>query len=568
MNKQISITNEILLYSLIFLLAGFVRLNMLGKVPLTEIEANWAYQAWQVWKGNHGQMGSLVSYLSITEGLFSIFGSGNFTARLWPALAGSLLIWVPCLARNNIGRIPALVLAVGLAIDPALVSTSRIAGSPVPALVFLLLTVITFHNHKLAWSIGFLILGLFSGPNFWMGIIILGIVLVIISRLHYLDHSSYFRSRFQNMDPKKNKEGSPAGDFLVPVIISLTIGSFFFSEPVGLSAWAAAIPEFFQGWIKPSGVGMLKVLGVLVVSNPLIVIFGGLGFFTSWTKNDQIGRINSIWFVTGLILVLLYPGRHTADLIWPVIPLWISAARELVRLYNLYETKWFTRSLSGLVAVLFVLNWFTFTGMIFQGGNQRAVLLQMGLIAASLALVIVAMSIVASEWGWQAAKKGLAVGAAGVLVIYAIASMSQGAYLRAGDPRSLWIDGTGSGQMDLILETVSELSVAETGRWDSIEGAVFNGSSALLWTVRDMKNFQHYEIYSPDNLAPVIITREIDNYEVSEELYRGQDFILATRSNWGRVFPDNWISWIAFREGPLNNEHIIIWARKDLLSGN
>ena len=568
MKKQTRITNEIFLYGLIFFLSVFLRLTLLGRTPLMESEASWAYQAWQIWKGESNQVGSLVSYLSITEGLFSVFGSSNFIARFWPALAGSILISVPYLSRNNIGRIPALLMALGLAFDPALVSISRVAGSSMPALVFLLLAGLSFHYYKLVWALVFLVVGAFSGPDFWLGSIILGIVLVIISYLKYLDLSCYLQLRFQKFDSRINKTDPTVVDILIPILVFLVIGSFFFSQPVGLSAWAASLPEFFQGWIQPSGVGLLKILSALAVSNPLILVFGGLGFISARVKNDHIGKINTVWFVIALILVLVYPGRQTANLIWVVIPLWVSTARELVRLNNLYESKWFTSSLSGLTAVLFVLNWLTFTGMIFQGGTQRAFILQLGLIAASLALEVVAMSIVASEWGWPAAIKSLTVGAAGVLGIYAFSSMAQGAYLRAGDPRSLWTTGTGSGQMDLLFETVSEISITETGRWDSIEGVTFNSSSALLWTIRDLENFQHYETYNPDILAPVIITREIDNYAVPQDLYRGQDFVLATEPDWNNVFPDNWISYIAFREGPLRNKKIIIWVRNDVLSGN
>jgi len=568
MKKKTNLTNEIFLYSLILFLAVFVRLILLGRTPLTESEASWAYQAWQIWKGESISLGSLVSYLSITEGLFSIFGSSDFIARFWPALAGSLLIWVPYLSRNSIGRIPALVMALGLALDPALVSISRIAGSPVPALVFLLLAGLNFHHTRFSWSFVFLVLGAFSGPDFWFGAVVLGIVLVVISSLNYLDLSSYFRSRLQKLDLKINSSESSVFDFLIPIAFFIVVGSFFFTQPVGLGAWAAALPEYFQGWFQPSGVGIIKILGALAIFNPLILLFGILGFIIAWIKDDHIGKISTVWFVIALFLILIYPGRQTVNLIWVVIPLWISTARELVRLNNLYRSKWFTSSLSGLVAVLFILNWFTFTGMIFQGGNQRAFILQLGLITASLALVIVAMSIVASEWGWPAAIKSIAVGTAAVLGLYAIASMSHGAYLRAGDPRSLWTIGTGSGQMDLLMETVSEISITETGRWDSIEGAAFNNSPALLWTIRDMKNIQYFETYNPDILAPVIITREIDNYAVPEDLYRGQDFVLLTKPDWNKVFPDNWISYIAFREGPLQKEKIIIWVRNDILSGN
>ena len=179
MKNQTRISTEVFLYSLIFVLAAALRFILLGKVPLVESEASWAYQAWQIWKGELIRPGSLVSYLSISKGLFFIFGSSDFAARVLPAAAGSLVIWIPYIMRGQLGRIPSLVLAFGLAVDPGLVSVSRLAGGPMPALIFLLLAGAAFHKSNLKWSLVCFVLALFSGPGFWMGAAILGITLFL-----------------------------------------------------------------------------------------------------------------------------------------------------------------------------------------------------------------------------------------------------------------------------------------------------------------------------------------------------------------------------------------------------
>ncbi len=567
MKNQTKITTELFLYGLIFILAAALRLILLGRTPLVETEASWAYQAWQVWQGESVRPGSLVSYLSITEALFSIFGSGEITARVWPALAGSSVIWVSFIFRERLGRIPALVLAAGLAIDPALVSLSRFAGSPVPALVFTLLTVATFHHHKLKWSLVFLFLAAFSGPSFWMGIIILGVTLLLSSTLKILDARQYFLARFSDIQKDQNSPLSAAREFFLPVMVVVGIGSFFFSQFQGLSAWITALPEFLSGWISTSGVSSYKILAALVVSNPLIIIFGGLGFVSAWRDSDRIGKICTLWFGISLLLVLIYPGRQTADLIWVVVPLWVGAAKELVRIGQAVKSSWVTNTLAGMIAVLFVLNWLTFTGMITQQENQKAILLQWGLIAASIVLGLLVMTIVASEWGWPSAKKGLVVGLSGALGIYLLSALAQGAYLQAGDPHSLWTKGSGSGQIDLLLDTIAEVSVAETGRQDSIQGAVINGNSSLKWALRELKEFDFFEVYNPGIATPVLITNEIDNLQVPLAFYRGQDFVIATNPAGRAVFPEDWISWIAFRDGPIETEDIILWVRHDILSG-
>ncbi len=567
MNKDTRITTEYFLYGLIFLLAVILRFSLLGRNPLGEYEASWAYQAWQIWKGESIQFGSLVSYLSITEAFYFIFGSGEFTARIWPALAGSLVVWVPFFIRNRYGRVPALVLAVGLAIDPALVSVSRFAGSPIPALVFTLLAGVMFHHQRLKWSLILLSLGFLSGPNFWLGITMLGITLVLSGILRCLEPKKYFQARFS---ASKNQKKSPmpgARGYILPALVVLGIGSFFFSQPQGLSAWISGLPEFLWGWINPSGVSVLNILVSPVLSNPLIIVFGGLGYLFAWKENDQIGKLSSLWFGISLFLILLYPGRQAADLIWVVVPLWVSAARQMVRIFQSVKSTWVSYSLAGLIAILFVLDWLTFTGMNFQQGNPRAVLLQWGLIAASLALGILAMTIIASEWGWPTSRKGLALGVSGVLGIYLLSTMVHGAFLSAGDPRSLWTIGSGSGQVNLLLDTIAEVSVTETGRWDSIQGAVINGNSTLRWALREHRQIKFYEGYDPELITPILITNEKDNLPVPLTIYRGQDFVITSETAWKGIFPDNWISWIAFRDGPVENENIILWVQHGILSG-
>jgi hypothetical protein len=517
MKNQTKITTELFLYGLIFILAAALRLILLGRTPLVETEASWAYQAWQIWQGESIRPGSLISYLSITKALFSIFGSGDIIARVWPALAGSSVIWVSFIIRDRLGRIPALILAAGLAIDPALVSLSRFAGSPVPALVFTLLAVVTFHHHKFKWSLIFLFLGVFSGPAFWMGALVLGITLLLSSTLKILDAKQYFQTRILDIQKDRKSPLPGAWEFFLPALVVVGIGSFFFTQFQGLSAWITSFPEFLSGWISPSGVSSYKILAALIISNPLIIIFGGLGFISAWRNNDRIGKICALWFGVSLLLVLIYPGRQTADLIWVVVPLWTGAVKELVRIGQAVEFSWVTNTLSGMTAVLFVLK--------------------------------------------------LTVGLSGVLGIYLLSALAQGAYLQAGDPNSLWTKGSGSGQIDLLLDTIAEVSVAETGRQDSIQGAVINGNSSLKWALRDLEKFEFFEVYNPGIATPVLITREIDNLQVPLTIYRGQDFVIATNPTGSAIFPEDWISWIAFRDGPIETEDIILWVRHDILPG-
>jgi hypothetical protein len=568
MDKQSKFTREVFLYSLILMLAFALRLALLRRVPLVDSEASLAYQAWRVWQGDVLALGSQTAYLSITGGLFSIFGSGDFLARFWPALSGGLLVLVPFLARERVGKVPALVLAGGLALDPALVSVSRIAGGPMPALVFLFLALTAFDRKELPWALFLIFLAMFSGPAFWLGATILGITILICAWMRLIDPVSYIRERLELVSGKRQTDHYSPEDFLLPGLLILVVGSFFFTRIQGLGAWPGSLAEFLITWISPTSFKSLQVLLHLGVSSPLILIFGGLGFYTSWRLGERLGKISTVWFGISLLLLLLFPGRQAVDLIWLAIPLWIGTARELVRIYQLVEGSWPIWVLAGLIGVLLALNWLTVTGMVFQIGNQRALLLQLGLLAASLALVLLALTITASEWGWPTAKKGLTLGAAGMLLMYTISATAQGAYLKAGDPRSLWSDGSGPGQMNLLLETVGEISISQTGRRDSIQGYVIHGNDTLRWALKGLKGIEFFDAYHPDNLPPILITPEEDQDLVPQNSYRGQDFVMRTRPGWPELIPDDWISWIAFRKGPLVNEKVILWVRSDILAGN
>jgi hypothetical protein len=305
----------------------------------------------------------------------------------------------------------------------------------------------------------------------------------------------------------------------------------------------------------------------LAVSNPFILVFGISGYIYSWRMGDRMGKLSSLWFGLSLLVLLIIPGRQAADLVWLVIPLWIAAAGQLFRIFQMAEDSWVVYALAGLVGVLIVLNWLTFTGMVFQIENSRAVLLQGGLLAASLALVVLSMTIAASEWGWPVSLKGLGLGSAGMLLIYMLSAMTQGAYLRQSDPRSLWSDGSGAGQIGLLQDSIYDVSITLTGRGDAVQGVVIGSWEALRWGLRDLTWIEFQESLDPENLPPLIITAGNEDFLVDQEFYRGQDFILTTHPGWQGMIPPDWISWIVFRSGPVEKEDIILWIRNDIFSG-
>ena len=109
----------------------------------------------------------------LTGGLFYLFQSSAFLARMLPALFGSILVGVPFLLREQMGKKAGLLFALFLAVDPALVAASRQADSLMIAVASLLLFGLFVLKKQPEWSGVFLALTLLSGPDLWPGLLAL-----------------------------------------------------------------------------------------------------------------------------------------------------------------------------------------------------------------------------------------------------------------------------------------------------------------------------------------------------------------------------------------------------------
>ena len=176
--------HETILYLLAFLLAFGLRFARLGELPLTDSEARLALDALSISQGGSPALSSHVAYTNLTAVLFFIFGGFNFLARFWPALAGSALVFVPLVFREQVRPRPALILAFFFAIDPAFVALSRQAGGPILTVAASLLAAGFWLRRQPRLAGIFLALALLSGPALWPGL--LGLLLAwMLSRFTY-----------------------------------------------------------------------------------------------------------------------------------------------------------------------------------------------------------------------------------------------------------------------------------------------------------------------------------------------------------------------------------------------
>jgi uncharacterized protein (TIGR03663 family) len=139
---------ELAAYAVLCAAALAVRLIGLEDRPFHHDESQDAYFSWLFFtEGEYHYQpilhGPLRFYL--TSAAYLLFGDSDFTARLAPALMGTLMVPLPYLLREQLGRVGALAAAAALAFGPSYLYYSRFAREDIYiACITLALLVVTF----------------------------------------------------------------------------------------------------------------------------------------------------------------------------------------------------------------------------------------------------------------------------------------------------------------------------------------------------------------------------------------------------------------------------------------
>jgi uncharacterized protein (TIGR03663 family) len=144
---------ELIAYAVLVAIALALRFYQLGDRPFHHDESQDAYFSWIFYKnGDYAYSpllhGPLRFYL--TAGMYELFGASNFTARLAPALMGTLMVPLPYLLRDQIGRVAAFTAAVFLAAGPSYLYFSRFAREDIyfASITLMLLVAVFVFLHR------------------------------------------------------------------------------------------------------------------------------------------------------------------------------------------------------------------------------------------------------------------------------------------------------------------------------------------------------------------------------------------------------------------------------------
>lgn len=540
MAQRPSLTLETTAYIAIALLGLFLRFGNLGLLPLNAGEAAAALPAYTIAQGGDAAIGSQPAYTLLTSVLFSIVPSSDFLARVWPAVAGWLLTLLPYAWRDVLGRKAAVALAFGLALDPGLVAISRLASGHMLAIAAVLGALTAWRAGRMTLAGAAAGLALLSAPTVYIGVLAALFVWAFFVR-------------------RAPRDAGWRRAAIAAAAVMLLGSTLFLRVPAGLGSLAAPLVEFLRGWAQPSGVSLLKLLFALLGYGLPALIFGLWGAVTAWRTKDSAGQLLSLFALTALAIVLLYPGRQVADLLWVTIPLWGLAAQVIGR--HLAVPQHEPRAAFGEAALILVLMAFLTFSLARIASNEfmmETPILYFYVVGGVLLLAIVASLLVALGWSHQAAVHGLVWALSICFALLALGGATRSANAAALRSAELWAPGPAAGQLDLLRASVQDLSRYNRGVSHALAVDLRVQSAELAWLLRELPPV------GAAGTAPLLITAADEAEPAEASAYHGQSFVLNTQPAWEPT-PPNPIGWLLYRQAPETRQYIILWAASDLL---
>ena len=550
--KQPSLENILLILAFVF--GILIRTISLGTPLFSEAEAFNALQAHKLAAGGAANVEGI--YTIVTAGLFSVFHSSEFLARIIPAVIGSLLVLLPWFFRRQFGQVPSLILAYLLAFDPAFIASSRTADSLNLALLAVCFTAIGLWSRRpvlAGLSVG---LGMLSGSWFWFGTLGLGLAVIwqlMVQRQLSNDH-------FLDFSWKKF-----AGALLSVVFFA---GTLFFQFPNGLSGISAGLVTFLAGWTTFQGSTLVMLLAGFVLCETLAVVLGTAGLVAS--SREEIAWKGLWWKIALVMLALLvvYPGRQVVGLAWVSLGLLPMAALVLARLFKKTESNgWVVAAVFAAAILMLGFSWINMAG--FLSAAPEADIQQIRLLSVLGGVMMTILVTLLVAWGWsvEGALKGLSLAAVSVLMVYSIAAGWRAAGLGSQPNMELWRTQTTTSEVDLLQQTLHDFSFLQEGFKNTLDIVVVDiPSPALEWQLRDWPEVQLVSGLAAGARPSLVLTAAQQPSWGAD--YTGQDFVWFQRPSWNLLTLREWMKWAVFRNTLQDRQTIVLWVRSDVFPGN
>ncbi len=565
---------EPLLWGGLLLLAALLRLIELGAAPLNSAEATTALAAFRAARGVAtvvpAQVAPLPLHLNVL--LLAAFDGGDGLTRWIPALAGVALVLTPLMLRRYLGRWGALAGGLMLALSPTALYFSRIAdGTTLAALGVMVLVgcaaqfLDSWRGRLATIGGGALAVALTAGPGAWgllLGLLIaLGIALWLWRQeLEWL---------WPLVRPALGKGLAAAG------LGVLLLGSGLGLNPGGLAATAQQFAAWAGRFIVPLGAPASPSFNLLLVYEPLILIFGLAGATLAVRKRHGMGLLWTFWAAVGALQLALMPGRQPQDMLWlllPLVGLAGLAAKELAAALQA-EGRWLNEGIYLLISLLI---WaYGGISLAHYARWQDSPSLWMAAVALLLQILLASTFGLASsmpdslaedetpqllQQGVKTTLRALALSLGVALAVLSL-SISWGvSHLRPVDAREPLVSEP-LGEIETIVEVVQHTSRLSSGSETALPVAFLDRADPVLaWALRQHEQ----QVIADVDQAPPLVIAAAD--APLAEGYFGETLTLRRAWVLQEGLPEA-MRWWVFRESSLTPaavERVTLWTREDL----
>ncbi len=576
----------------ILLAAFLLRLIALDTVPLTEHEAGQALQALAVSEGAADFTLTQPLYVLVTAGLFSFFDASVFLARLFPALAGFLLICLPLFFSDRLESRKKLLLLLLLAVDPATLAWGKTADALIPVLCLLGYAGLAFSRGKQTCGVILLALAMTGGERFWPAAAAIGICALVIAVF----------SRRQSADkvPVRDSLTGIAGkrNLLLLIGFWLLFSVGLFGYPAGLNAVGQGL---LRGFFPAPGhdfrsVGFFPWLWALFIYLGAGLIFFLFHFLSIIRLKNQAMLIQmSIVILFGLLLLVFRQGILVLP--WLSLPVYYFAADGL---FHRLDTRPIGKDPFSLLGILIppALGSFLFF--------RAAELLRMGdlslplsfqyngqLLTAPLTrlqgyLIIMLISILIfgifvpmllNYFSPGSIRPGIIRGCLIVVAVGTLTNTWAAAGLRTAGDRPAADRQRGRHELVLgsqinqavspLADLVHEIGVKQNGFEEGGEGVVTVTDDPMLrWELRKNADVRFSRIFDIQTENPSYVITEAAGSEASLPGYVGMPVDWKNVDDWRSYSAVDWLNWTLYRSTKDGLSSLHFWQRTDWLAGS
>ncbi len=558
----------------IYMLTRFVDL---GSLPLSNQESIHALTALSetdnaspFWPPPEETSPMSAAYNTFTVFLFELMGDSNTTARLIAAISGLGIVLSLVLLRDRLEGAQLLMLCAIFAVSPVLLTTSRTAGGTAISVFGITLTISLLLREKNSensttrykWAAAALGLAIVSGVSAFVGL--MGLALSYL--LSRLSKSWSWRSIFSEYTVQ-----SFWSNLWITLLSMVVIAAGFGLIIGGFQGFSEALNLWMKGWTAESTLSIGTYLISLLLYEPLVLVFGVAGGVRAILKGDVYGKA-AIWWASGAFITgLIYPGRTPSVLVWVIVPMGFLSAQILVELLDRILRRKTWLEFLGLVSVITVIigiAYLFFRSFAAGFGPTFATLdptMSLVLALALFGLAVLVMVLFGLGWSWSLVVEG---GGAVLAVLLFMITLAAAWRLNfsswTATSQLLWNSEATTRGVDLVVETLENISIKERGRTDRMP--IQFGSPvipALAWGLRDFDIILE-GVNADVGPPPAALVLEDEQLPVTEAKYLGQGFNIVERRAWEGALPPDVVGWWFARNAPSKSETWVVLIRADL----